>query len=335
MPSLHIYLILLAVIASSHCTTTTVYKCLEDKDIGDNICHVKETDADGNIINWVRKCPEGQRCNGYLDQADLVECKKDHVQKYYGDSCNINSDCLSNICSNSKCGAISDGGNCTESKECMNDAYCHEVNKTCIKFIKGGQTCDNTRRCTFGYFCALEKPDDTTKKCIQYLSIPPGQYAYNWKLCQTEKMENNICLGIELIGEQNANCSTYEDCMYYTVDANGTKKETYVSCATNLEGKPFCNTIYGGKGWEHYLNVYKKEVQNFKYEVPASEAIYGYEPFNLNLFTAKMHISPLYKELSKCVKEYYVQMILGIYGNGSAWLKVSGMLVMMVVSLML
>lgn len=337
MTSHHFIWIILALIVSSNCANQTMYKCLEDTDIGDNICLIKENDKDGNIINWVRKCPKGYRCNGYLDQENLIECKKEQIQKYYGDPCDINSDCLSNICKNKKCDAIPYEQNCTESKECMNDAYCHEEKKQCVKFIKGGQQCGDRERCTFGYFCAYEKKDDTNKKCIQYLSVPAGQYAYNKKLCQSQQMDNvnDLCLGIELIREQNANCSTYQDCKYYTVDSKGEKKENYVSCANNLEGKAFCNTINGGKEWEHYLNVYKKEVENFKYEVPTSETIYGYEPYSKELYQAFMDTSPLYKELSSCVKEYYMQMILTTYGNGSAWLKYSGVLFALVVSLII
>ena len=84
---------------------------------------------------YLRPCEIGYRCNYKEDYAFLTEeyqeyyCEKIPPINLLGAPCDLNSDCLSNNCTDGICSANQTNYPCTENSHCENDAYC--FNNTC------------------------------------------------------------------------------------------------------------------------------------------------------------------------------------------------------------
>ena len=275
-----------------------------------------------NPILYIRPCDTGYYCNYKNDYAFLPE----EYQEYYceqippinllGASCNLNSDCLSNNCTNGICSANQINYPCTVNSDCENDAYCNN-NNTCQRLADENEECNENILCRYGYLCAPKVNGSDYTQCLKLYSIETGKYAFAPELCESGIMDHNyICVSTSLrMYDVNFDtCNSEYDCTVI-VDKGGVKYFYENDCKPFLDEKSRCAVVSESDEWENYVKVTHDEMKNKTYPLWN-----GINMLHLSYKLRKAYVEKsVGSDISDCVVRAVVQKYL--MGNASGWIK--------------
>ncbi|OMJ66025.1 hypothetical protein SteCoe_37278 [Stentor coeruleus] len=183
----------------------------------------------------ITPCISGLEC--IYSSPQFYTCN--HPQKSLpGDQCNLNNQCLSNLCFSNKCQGRPLGSSCTTSADCNIFLYCNEYTFTCVNQIAFDHQCNNTYECSSNLAC-------DGKKCVYYFSIPIGSSVYNVPnyglsyACTSGFAYNNTCSQAPISNSTNPiSCNNGDFCI--SNDGKYSKP-----CICGYDGNSYCPLFEG------------------------------------------------------------------------------------------
>lgn len=270
---------------------------------------------------YLRPCEIGYRCNYKEDYAFLTEeyqeyyCEKIPPINLLGAPCDLNSDCLSNNCTDGICSANQTNYPCTENSHCENDAYC--FNNTCQRLADENEKCDENILCRYGYLCAPKYNGSDYTQCLKLYSIETGNYAYYPELCESGTFSaKQICISTSLktFSTNFATCNDKTNCPFIWND-RGISVVGENICTMFLDEKWRCSVVSESEEWKNFVKVTHEEMKNTKYPLWN-----GINIFHLSYELRKAFVQKsVGDESTDCVVQAVVQKHL--MGNESLWLK--------------
>jgi hypothetical protein len=255
MKLLYSFLILsLIQIASSECA---IVKC--DSKLPAGVCY--EKDSDDDVIK-IGSCGSNQVCEvnriysfQTLDlDKETAECvDEDYVSedKYPGESCNLNKECINKQCKSGKCVGLKSGDRCDNSEQCVAGYSCRLVKKsgTCRKQEEIGGDCTTSSDCVNNGICFRGT-------CREYFSLKNGEQfesieeAYSL-LCESGYFDATFTCRKAPKNERRYNqaCDSNADCEL-EFDSDKTLFGQ-CACGMNEDGSAFCKAQPGD---EEFLN---------------------------------------------------------------------------------
>lgn len=132
------------------------------------------TQANDDVVNYVRKCNDSKVCNYASQELDLpVFCE--YPKFLPGFACDVKENCTSNICEKKVCVGLAEGKNCYVNQDCDAGLYC---DKTCKKLAVLNEKCSTSVPCRWGYIC-------WEGKCREIASLKKGEASTNSLLCHS------------------------------------------------------------------------------------------------------------------------------------------------------
>ena len=214
----------------------------------------------------VSSCPPGMYCPSYSDitnynqtlnfldtyceylplnaPKDLCSDPSYQGSQIPGDSCCINSNCNSNICSNLICQGLPAGANCTSTSICSPGYYCNS-NSTCVSALPSGSKCTSDLECMIGYGCNM-------KFCTQLWSIGYSNKAQDAKFCVSNYLFGEACdmIQVRINGtfdlDSPFQCNFEDTCTYVSASYKLVFDQSACLCSGNA------NLTYGYCG--SYIN---------------------------------------------------------------------------------
>lgn len=248
-----------------HCTTMKDDKCL-----------MPETFTNGSTVYHLMSCMKSHTC--YPQEMGMGICFKRKYKYFDGESCRINPECYSGVCTKEKCVGIPDGGVCDSDLVCLNQSYCNDG--ICQKIAKPGEDCTSQSGCPIGYACGKENPK-ADPKCYKLFSIETGQYTSNRLYCKsgfalnvgnvnpnsnlyspTDPAEdsNFICAESKLRSEPK--CVKNTDCQFEVNIGTGSPMiMTGKTCICTAEGTTgYCQITTDNPVWTRWIELYAEVV---------------------------------------------------------------------------
>jgi hypothetical protein len=189
-------------------------------------------------------------------------------QKFPGESCLINDDCINKDCTDSKvCQHIANEGKCSSAepldltKQCGVGAYCDSTS-ICKNLIKKDKSCTNTFDCLnnlvcFNKTCSMEygRIKDGEKIEVDLLSADFGYrhgllcesmaFDDNTQQCYSYKYANITSMRPNVDGYVQCNKTNGLECAYNTT--HGSSFQGSCVCGFNAEGNGYCPIDFSGK----------------------------------------------------------------------------------------
>lgn len=151
-----------------HCN---IYKCAND--LGTDVC-IKN---DEMFVYSLKSCSGSKLCNFTASEKNSM-CK-DHINnRFPGEYCTVNDECMIGICYNYNCMRNDSQINCTTDIECNVGYYCNTMNKTCENIKKLGQNCSLSEKCDSGLACG-------DNKCVKIGSLELNSTVISPSACKT------------------------------------------------------------------------------------------------------------------------------------------------------
>ena len=220
-------------------------------------------------INKTNKCADTDYCpylSSVFDKTTTpvaVACvaKKNSAKVFPGGQCSRPDDCISGVCTNSRCVGKKEGEECNVDKhyECEIGTFCATVSEG-----KGKPVCtvqDPTFGCNDGYECpnthgcSSEMEDsEEVGKCVEYYSLDDGKAApanKDFSFCKSgfaadDANKNAICRSVKLKKADTVTfleCKNDDDCVYEYTEGTVKKTTSFVGtcdCGYNADGKAYC-----------------------------------------------------------------------------------------------
>ncbi|KAL4460322.1 hypothetical protein ABPG74_000073 [Tetrahymena malaccensis] len=159
-----------------NCSTLS---CVSENEGNDGACFDYE-DINKDVKIFPQSCQNCQfqlntiiQNDGSINQLGIDsynKCSSSHIAslKYNGESCELNSDCISSKCEGKICKGKSLSEDCDDDLQqfCDSDLSC--VNKKCQKVKQEGESCQSASECDNNSFCY-------DKVCVKYGSLSDGK----------------------------------------------------------------------------------------------------------------------------------------------------------------
>jgi len=192
----------------------------------------------------VNSCPEGEYCNFDFNTEESSCTNKSLNERFPGEYCKDNDDCLSRSCKDSKCVNITHDGSCHNHADCSLEHFCHSGTKKCTKVKSFDEKCNKGDMCAVGLAC--------NDKCVPMFSIGKGDNSTSSAACETFFAINGTCVeGPRLeptsFGERNnisegpVPCAKH--CPYIAADKFNIQSSCV--CGMDPDGKKYCNPGLG------------------------------------------------------------------------------------------
>lgn len=253
-------------------------KCADDLKIK-NVCYLKDTEADGKEVEYVKACSKGKQCAKPVMEYESFNLGKDpayenfkgyedHVcvkivkYKFDGDKCTTTGECVRGFCKDGKCQDVKDGGACDVDADCSGLSYCN--NHICTKLGGEGDSCTIAGSCQLGLACG-------NGSCVKRFSLNDGTNTVESEACKGTESEiigsNRICYSHTVKDET---CSKRDDddeykCVYTrnygSIYANST--ENY-PCDETAAGKWLCPLLETSNEFQNYVKKYDEKLKDMK-----------------------------------------------------------------------
>lgn len=113
----------------------------------------------GNVCNSTQSCNLPQESDIYNKETVQNKCVNNgaNKQKFPGESCGNNDDCINQNCTNSVCQHVENNGKCSQdltdlTEQCGVGAYCNK-NNTCVDLVERDGKCSHTFDCQNNFVC--------------------------------------------------------------------------------------------------------------------------------------------------------------------------------------
>ena len=254
MNKIILFLGIISLIQIINCISCPAYECLDSSYVSDKyICLVGKKRYESKF--YVRSCPKNYQCSQDIsgNELSVQACQLLYKKKKEGESCSIDSECLSDYCYKYKCKNYNN--KCISNWGCSKGSSCH--GNRCRELSKAGEYCDSIDDCPAGYACGKTK-EDVTMTCIQMYSIKHNNYASTSILCESGLSQDNICYELQSESSGTKTCETNDDCKY-TIVMGENKTDTIGECICNWDGDGICQFSSNSEEWKNYIKVFKEE----------------------------------------------------------------------------
>ena len=260
MKSLYLAILFIA-INSILAEDTVSYKCASELKL--DTCYLKDviegTDSK-TITYYVDACGKGKKCEEKTGSSITSQCSKVKYLLLEGDKCTAPSECYSGKCDGEKCAVISDGGKCSDIKECAIGSYCAGSgdDKTCKKYLAKDADCSQDNEgCRPGLTCVNDK-------CIPLFSLANGEKANNDNGCKSYYTFNNN--NEEQCGEVKSVPSCTAGSTVDAVIDFGTDVTVKCNCEGGSGGDYGCSYLSGilenQDAWNKYAEEFAKHADD-------------------------------------------------------------------------
>lgn len=256
------------------------YTCEEKKEN----CAVLETPSPDKIsVTLSAVCKEKEKCDIGGEPNDVFyrltnssfTCGIDTVkERYPGEECNDNSDCvypknsnesIFHQCKDGKCTGITKDNSCKSTDECLAGYACDSQTSTCKKQKGVGEDCLNSYECKNNLLCHNKTCQDVLYSFEKGTPLTGEEEDLKEKFCKYGVQKDNFCVEItDNQGEKMIPCDYDDKCQYfYSPEAQG-HFERKCECGYNAEGKGYCRKYHNYKTseWNNYFQYLKRSYDN-------------------------------------------------------------------------
>lgn len=246
---------------------TYQYKCADDLKI--DTCYLEsevESQDKTEYTYYLKGCSKKKKCVRVptINGEELYQCVKVKEYREDGDSCKVNEECQSGVCSNEKCTYIAVGQECEETRSCNKNSRCKrdedDNKRKCTALISEGEKCESTDDCAFGLLCNTAV---TPSNCTKMFSLEDGKDSSEDFLCKNGKQHNEKCVTTKTV---NSTCSEETDMCQISYTENESEKNVDVSCKhdSEVDGEYFCPLQSDSTLLKEYIEEYTKQRDKMK-----------------------------------------------------------------------
>ena len=212
---------------------------------------------------YLRPCPYGQSCTGQnFVLSDLMYCQIMMLRKHKGEYCDLNEECITDLCVDHKCIIVKDDEECGGDTECENHSFCRSETKTCIPYALKNRNCGNGMECAFGYKCVDH--ESGIKLCVEQYSIGIGAQADYDDLCESNFRYNNTCYNTKMKElKEFKECEYDSDCKIEIIDESGNViSEDRNPCSVIGQNGKHCKPSTTSLELINYVNAFREVRDN-------------------------------------------------------------------------
>lgn len=182
---------------------------------------------DGVAELYVKECPEKKYC--HYEFPDTPESCSDHpAQKYPGEHCTENAECLSQVCEKVCVSRVTSG--CKSHGDCATGHYCNSAGQ-CTSLKNDTESCSSSEPCHVNLIC-------NKNVCVKPGSLAEGAVATAPAACQSFYIKEGKChKGLHLVNGTHACTDQYSLCEY---EVDGGKFLRSCKCGMTDKGTSFC-----------------------------------------------------------------------------------------------
>ena len=178
-----------------------------------------------------------------------------------GESCTFNQDCLYGTCNNNQCYGQDYGGDCTNHGECNPGLRCDPGLFKCNILM------DSTSPGCVSDFDCLPNMGCDAGYCVNYYSVPNGQWVNNCTNSLSSMCESGQCLyGLCISPLRSALqlpmlCSSQFQCVSKDLKQDGIEVYTNCTCGYGTKGNSYCRLFPGDRPYQKMLEARKEWIQ--------------------------------------------------------------------------
>lgn len=297
------------------------YKCADDLKI--DTCYLSsevESQDKTEYTYYLKGCSKKKKCVEVptINSKGLYQCAKVKEYREDGDSCKVNEECQSGLCSNEKCTYIADGQECEDSRSCNKNSRCKwnsDDKGECTALISEGKECESTDDCAFGLLCNTAV---TPSNCTKMFSLEDGKDSSEDFLCKNGRQYNNKCVTTKTV---NSTCSEETDMCQISYTENESEKNVDIECkSVSLSGgeyddrEYFCPLQSDSNLLKEYIEEYTKQRDKMKQKdidkihVGKMEEIERYT-LNGHKKVLKAYVNLEYYKIigdDDCIRDYFI-----------------------------
>ena len=245
----------------SESATCSKYRCkTDDEKFTENTCIAYDLSEDIHLLD---PCSKGYTCTQTIgtNSTCIKETPSTAADKYPGEKCTDNTDCVYGACSDKKCVGYTAGTACVSTLQCEPGLYCDTATTTCTPLKNDGALCTHTDECGMHSYCQTQT---SLKVCAAYFSVKNNTaidscnliaYECETMACYEDENKNGYCFeAVESGDDLPIACTSNSDC---ESSYSGMSITSECECGYNQDGTSYCGLHPGDEAYQKLLKYYK------------------------------------------------------------------------------
>lgn len=242
-------------------TTCSKYRCKSaDEHFVSNTCIFFDIANDVHILN---PCDKGYICTPVTgtNSTCFKEPPVTEADKYPGENCKDNTDCVYGTCQNDICDSKTAGAACEDTLECNTGLYCDTTSKLCTQLKTDGAICSDNYECGMHSYCQIQAD---RKVCAAYFTVKSKTEIESCDTiaveceslyCYEDDSTSPICFDpVVSAKDYPTTCSQNTDCLSSYTDQT---LKSECSCGYNENGDSYCSLFGGDEPYQKLIKASK------------------------------------------------------------------------------